>query len=63
MRSAMTLRRRVMVTVVPRSGETATAAGFAADGALAAAAGAVTTGAGFAAKISSLRIRPPIPVP
>ena len=52
-----------MVTVVPRKGETAIGADdLAAAGAL--ATGAAATGAGFAAAItSSLRIRPPTPVP
>ena len=61
----MTLRSRDIVTVVPRRGETATGAaldcetGAAATGAFWNAAAAL----GAAAKTSSLRIRPPIPVP
>ena len=63
MRAAITLRRRDMVTVVPRSGEATGAAGRAAGAA--AATGALCDGAdaGFAAMTSSLRIRPPIPEP
>ena len=64
MRSAITLRNLDIVTVVPRNGETATGA------ALAEATGAAATGElwgtaalGAAAKTSSLRIRPPMPVP
>ena len=66
MRAAITLRRRDIVTVVPRSGDAATgadaltgaeAAGAAADD------GAADTFFGARASISSLRILPPIPVP
>ena len=73
MRAAMTLRRRDIVTVVPRRGDATGAAGRGAAGADAAgadAAGAEATEAigavedfGAAASTSSLRIRPPIPVP
>ena len=52
-----------MVTVVPRSGDTAAGAELLVAGA-AGAAGAAATGAGLAAaRTSSLRIRPPTPVP
>jgi hypothetical protein len=61
----MTLRKRDIVTVVPRSGETATVAGLAAVGAAAVGAGAAYAGAaGFERdSTSSRRIRPPIQVP
>ncbi len=63
MRAAMTLRRRDIVTVVPRRGDAATGADDFAAGA-AGALGAAATGAGLAeARTSSLRIRPPTPVP
>ena len=64
MRAAITLRRRDMVTVVPRSGDVATT-GAAAER-CAGAAVVVETGAallGAAASTSSLRIRPPTPEP
>ncbi len=69
----MTLRRRDIVTVVPRSGDTATGAAVrgalgvdgddtdGADGADGADAGAL--GRATAARTSSLRILPPTPVP
>ena len=61
MRAAITLRRRDIVTVVPRNGETATAAGLEAVGAFVATGAAE---AGFeSASTSSRRMRPPIPVP
>ena len=63
MRAAITLRRRDIVTVVPRRGETAIAG---AELRTAAATGAATTGAdlaGAASSTSSRRIRPPMPVP
>ena len=63
----MTLRRRVIVTVVPRRGDVATTAGRGAEGADGAAGidaeTADTAPFGAAASTSSLRIRPPIPVP
>ena len=51
--------------MVPRRGDTATGAGLlaGAEGDGDAGAEYAATGAGFAAKISSLRIRPPTPVP
>ena len=54
-----------MVTVVPRRGEATGAAGRGAEGAGAAAAFATGAGADCGARAckSSLRIRPPIPVP
>ena len=69
-RSAITLRNLVIVTEVPRSGETAIGV-FGADEVVAYEAGAfeitwadgAEAAAGAAAKISSLRIRPPTPVP
>ena len=66
MRAAITLRRRDIVTVVPRSGETATTGGLAADGVDATdATDATAAGAAGRAKAStsSRRILPPIPVP
>ena len=67
MRAAITLRRRDIVTVVPRRGETAIGAAVlgalgvataGADGEVEGAAGRAT-----AASTSSLRILPPTPVP
>ncbi|CAB5146766.1 unannotated protein [freshwater metagenome] len=66
MRSAITLRSLVIFTVVPRRGETAIGARFAGvEDAAEVTAERVGEAAtlGAAAKISSLRIRPPTPVP
>ena len=66
MRAAMTLRSRDIVTVVPRRGDATAADGRGADGVDAATgvdATAATADLGAAASTSSLRIRPPIPVP
>ena len=65
MRAAITLRRRDIVTVVPRRGDAATgAAAFTgAEAAGATEAGAAGAFFGARASISSLRILPPIPVP
>ena len=63
MRAAITLRRRDIVTVVPRSGETATTGGLAADGVEATEATAAGAAGRAKASTSSRRILPPIPVP
>ena len=65
MRAAITLRSRDIVTVVPRRGDATGAAGRGADEAGAVAAFATGAGADCGARAckSSLRIRPPIPVP
>ena len=67
MRLAMTLRRRDIFSVVPRSGETSTGAALAgaAGAAGAACAAAAFSAAAFsaAASTSCLRMRPPTPVP
>ena len=59
------MRNLDIVIVVPRSGETGTDDGLAAEGAAAVGAGSEYVGAaGFErASTSSRRIRPPIPVP
>ena len=66
MRAAITLRRRDIVTVVPRRGDATGAAGRGAD-CEGAETGADEAGAddvfGAAERTSSLRMRPPIPVP
>ena len=62
----MTLRRRDICTVVPRSGDTATGAGLedCAEGEGATLEDTDATGVRTtAARTSSLRIRPPTPVP
>ena len=63
--TAITLRRRDIFTLVPRSGETETAAALVVAGADATGAGADATGAAgrASASTSSRRILPPIPVP
>ena len=66
-RSAITLRNLVIVTEVPRSGETAIGAACVgveagAEVVIAARVGEAAT-LGAAAKISSFRILPPTPVP
>ena len=64
MRAAMTLRNRLIFSVVPRFGETLTwtveAAG---PGALAGAGATTTVAAAAESRTSCLRIRPPMPVP
>ena len=60
------MRSLDIVTVVPRSGDTETGAALCVVALGATAAGALWNGAaalGAAANTSSLRIRPPIPVP
>ena len=66
MRAAITLRRRDIVTVVPRSADATTGADARTGAAAAGAAAEVDATAAFfgaRASISSLRILPPIPVP
>ena len=64
MRAAITLRKRDIVTVVPRSGDTAiVGAEVRTADAATGAAETAATGAGAACSTSSRRIRPPIPVP
>ena len=65
MRAAITLRKRDIVTVVPRRGETAIVGAEVrvADAVAATGAAEATTGAGAACSTSSRRIRPPSPVP
>ena len=65
MRAAITLRNLDIVTVVPRSGETATGIGALAIEGVGAAEGVGNVVAGFAtaAKTSSFLILPPTPVP
>ena len=63
MRAAITLRRRDIVTVVPRRGDTAIVGANVRGAEL---TGAAATGADFlgaASSTSSRRIRPPMPVP
>ena len=57
------MRRRDIVTVVPRSGETATTGGFATDDVDETEATAAGAAGRAKASTSSRRILPPIPVP